>query len=340
MGIKFKKHTELFTFYDGKGNLIRRETEVRFDPLTGETSRIIFDSGLKLTPPDYSLVAEKTSGKNCPFCSENIMQMTPLFPKEVVESGRIFQGEAILFPNLFPYSKHNGVVVFSGKHYVKLEEFTSPLIKNAFMAAQTYIKNVTKSDPETKYASINWNYLPHSGGSILHPHLHVIVSDSPTNYQANVHQSGHAFYNDTGKEYFTELCNIEKENEERWIGEKGRVAWMHAYAPKGHNDFLGIFNHVNNLYEITEQDWSDFADGLLNLFKTLKSQNFSSFNLLFQLSIDPNMKQPVHVRLIPRFTIGGLDTSDINYFQALHQEPLSYKKPEEVAAIAREFFNK
>ncbi|MBU8879652.1 hypothetical protein BGM26_11710 [Bacillus sp. FJAT-29790] len=338
MTIKFQKKAEWFRFNDSQGNLIERKTEVRFDPLTGESSRLIFDPGLVLTPPDYTEVAEQNGGAKCPFCSENLLKMTPVFQKEITEQGRIFQGEAVVFPNLFPYSKHNGVVIFSGQHYIRLKEFTPTIMKDTFIAAQNYIQKVIVSDNEVRYASINWNHLPYSGGSVLHPHLHVIVSESPTNYQALINEKANAY--ESENEYFTSLYETEKSLGERWIGEQGNVAWMHAYAPKGHNDFIAVFPGKNTIHDIEEQDWEDFAAGLQAIFSTLTEQGFASFNMALHVSIDAASKQSIHARLIPRFTVGMLDTSDMNFSQALHQEPLTYKVPEEVAAKARVHFQK
>ncbi len=335
MGLKFLKKEERFTFNDSKGNAIERKTEIRICPMTGETSRIIFDSGLTFTPPDYLKVAEETSGTKCPFCPENLLKLTPMFPKEIAEKGRIFHGEATVFPNLFPYSKHNGVVVFSGKHYVRLEEFTTKLITDAFMAAQQYIKKVVETDIDARYLSINWNYLPHSGGSIIHPHIHVAASDSPTNYQALSSEKGKAY----GEDIFKALYETEKSHGERWIGEKGSAAWMHAYAPKGQNDFIAIFPEKYTIDDLQEEDWAYFAEGLKEIFAILGEQGFASFNMVLNLSVDKESKQSIHARLIPRFTIGMLDTSDMNFFQALHQEPLTYKSPEEIAAKARRYFS-
>lgn len=338
--MNFRKEEEWFTFYDVQGNLIERKTEVRFDPLTGETSRLIFDPGMPITPPDYSELAERTGGAKCPFCPENLYKMTPVFPNEITQEGRVTHGEAVAFPNLFPYSKHNAVVIFSGQHYVKLEEFTVEMIKNAFMAAQTYTQNVIEADPKARYASINWNYLPPSGGSILHPHIQVILSESATNTQALISEKAKAYEEEHGQEYFTSLYELEKELGERWIGELGNVAWMHAYAPKSHNDFVAIFTKSRSIFDITEQDWVNFAASIKAIFATLSEQGFASFNLLLNASIDRESKQPVHIRLIPRITMGVLNTSDINSFQALHQEPLSLKVPEEVADKARKHFEK
>lgn len=337
MGIKFRMEREIFTFYDGGGNKIERKTEVRFDPLTGETSRVVFDPGLNITPADYREAAEQTGGAKCPFCPENILNMTPVFPKEVTEAGRIEKGEATLFPNLFPYSKHNGVVVISHRHYVRLKEFTRQYIKDAFMAAQTYIQKIATLDPKARYASINWNYLPTSGGSIIHPHLHVIISESGTNYQALTCAKAGQFEKETGKEYFMALYDAEKAAGERWIGEKENIAWVHAFAPKSHHDYLAIFKDLHSFDAITEDDWDQFASGLQAVFACMLAEGFSSFN--FILTSDPEGKSPIHARLIPRLTIGALHTSDINFFQALHQEPLAYKMPENIASIARSYFN-
>ncbi|HHW38792.1 MAG TPA: hypothetical protein GXX18_16435 [Bacillales bacterium] len=336
--MKFRKEEEWFTFYDVQGNLIERKTEVRFDPLTGETSRLIFDPGMPITPLDYTELAEQTGGAKCPFCLENLYRMTPVFPKEISQEGRVTEGEAVAFPNLFPYSKHNAVVTFSGQHYVKLAEFTVEMIKNAFMAAQTYTQNVIAADPKAQYASINWNYLPPSGGSILHPHIQVILSESATNTQALISEKAKAYVEENGQEYFTSLYEAEKELGERWIGEVGNVAWMHAYAPKSHNDFVAIFTQSRSIFDITEQDWVNFATSIKAIFAALSEQGFASFNLHLNASIDLESKQPVHIRLIPRITMGVLNTSDINSFQALHQEPLSLKIPEEVADKARKHF--
>lgn len=336
MTIHFLQKEESFRFFDSNGNEIERKTVIRFDPLTGESSRLVPDGGLKLTPPDYTELGQQTGGAKCPFCPENLLKMTPTFPKEIAEEGRIFQGDAVLFPNLFPYSKHNGVIIFSEQHYVRLEEFTAPMIRDGLIAAQSYIAKVQAYDHETRYASINWNYLPNSGGSILHPHIQVLVSDSQTNNQALLHDKLATFSDSI--DYYIDLIDTEKSIGERFIGEKGNVVWLHAFAPKGHNDYMAIFRGKTSIQDITEADWLDFAEGLTGVFAALNEQGFASFNMALNLSLDTNNTNSITARLIPRFSFGVLDTSDANFFHTLHGEPLSYKVPEEVASIARKYF--
>ena len=111
----------------------------------------------------------------------------------------LIQGEAVVFPNLFPYSKHNAVVRMCDQHYVKLDEFTAPMIANSFSAAHNYLNKVIAQDPETAYASINWNYLPPSGGSILHPHIHVLASEHANQLSINNIGKQRAVSQETGQ---------------------------------------------------------------------------------------------------------------------------------------------
>lgn len=332
----FQKKEESFTFFDGDGNKVERKTEIRFDPLTQETSRVVFDPGMEFVAPDYTKAAEQTSGKNCPFCPENINKMTPLFPKEIAEEGRVTHGDATVFPNLFPYSKHNGVVVLSKDHYLRLNELDVPLITNALIASQKYIESALKTEDKPLFTTINWNYLPLSGGSIIHPHMHIVLSEEPLYYQGLSIEKANQFKEKHKQCYYSTLYKTEKELDERWIGEYGQVAWMHAYAPKSHNDFLGIFTKATTIQDITEQDWTDFAKGLQAIFPTLSEQGFGSFNMALTFS---NEGTPAHVRLIPRLTLGGLGTSDMNFFHTLHGEPLSYKAPEDIAKLTKRHFN-
>ncbi|HLQ72356.1 MAG TPA: hypothetical protein VK142_11175 [Bacillota bacterium] len=331
----FHKKKEVNVFYNGDGQKIERETEIRFDPLTKETSRLVVNPGINLSIPDYSDAAEKTGGKNCPFCRDNVYQLTPTFLENIVHDGRITYGEAVVAPNLFPYSKHNGVVVMSEAHYLRLEDFTVDMIQNAFIAAQMYVSNVMKNEHHESFVSINWNYLPYSGGSILHPHLHVIVSETPTNEQHTFQKSNQSFHDKHDEHYLHFLYRHEFHERKRWIGEHGNVAWLHAFAPKSHNDFLAIFRSTSRIEDITKKDWEHFATGLKQIFATLTEQQMASFNMSLNFHHDGS---PAYARLIPRITLGQMDTSDINFFQAMHHEPLSYKKPEDVAALARKHF--
>jgi len=71
---------------------VSRRLEVRWDPLTGHTARVLPQSGL-MVPQRYDLasLADETRA-HCPFCSERIDAAVPRFPPRIVPEGRIRGG--------------------------------------------------------------------------------------------------------------------------------------------------------------------------------------------------------------------------------------------------------
>lgn len=336
MTVEFRKDTEWLTLHDPMqdGKLIERATEVRYDPLTGETSRILFDPGTPFAPPDYTDAASKGW---CPFCEENVLTATPRFPNQVAEGGRIVNGEAVLFPNLFPYGKHNAVVRITKQHYVRLEEFTEEHIRTAFATAHAYLKKVLALDEAVTHISINWNYLPPSGGSILHPHIQTIASEHPTRYQAVTTAAGERFLTEHGADYFDMLLKEERRLGERWVGRKGALSWVHAFAPRSHMDFIGVFEDAPSFAELEASSWGALAESLMCFFPYLNEQGLSSFNLALFIPVRPSAGR-THIRLVPRLTYGALGTSDMHVLNFLHGESLSLKAPEAIAAGAAAYF--
>ena len=104
----------------------RTEVEVRWDPLTGHTSRVL---GVPrgLMPPneeDLEAIARKTAD-GCPFCGDRLEARTPRFPADLHPEGRMRRGQAVLFPNLFAYSRFSAVSVYSPDlHYLPLGQMT------------------------------------------------------------------------------------------------------------------------------------------------------------------------------------------------------------------------
>lgn len=318
--------------------LIDRKTEIRKDPLTGETSRIIFDPGAPFVPTDYTELAEETAGRKCPFCPENVNSFTPTFAEEFIRGGRLINGEAIAFPNLFPYSKHNAVVRMCDQHYVKIEEFSPAIIYDAFSAAHDYLKKVMVQDRKTAYASINWNYLPPSGGSILHPHIHVLASEHPTNYQAATSVAAQQYFQKHEQNFYADLVIEEQSLGKRVIGTEGTIDWLHAFAPKSHTDFIGIFQAAS-FDELDENSWQDLAASMTKIFRYFKQIGIASFNLGLYIPLADKQADRVHVRIVPRLTTGVLQTSDMNVFNFLQGEPLCLKSPEKTAEEVAAYFN-
>ncbi len=120
----------------------------------------------------------EASRKGCPFCPGQVDSMTPKFIPEIAPEGRIRKGRAVSFPNSFPYAQYNWVVVLSDEHFYHLDQFSTEILKDGFTVAQEGIRRVVRREPEFTYSSINWNYLPQSGGGLYHPHLQVVVDQN------------------------------------------------------------------------------------------------------------------------------------------------------------------
>ncbi|MGH2884311.1 MAG: hypothetical protein ACRDPA_16730 [Solirubrobacteraceae bacterium] len=130
------------------GELIRTRVEVRVDPLTGHTSRIVPNRGL-MPPNDFDLEAfARENQPRCPFCADRIEQLTPRLPAAIEPDGRIARGEAVLFPNLHAYSSHSCVSVYSPRlHYLPLGQMTERLMADNVAAQAAYARAVMAAEP-------------------------------------------------------------------------------------------------------------------------------------------------------------------------------------------------
>src|SRR5690349_21175353 len=113
----------------GTQETVRTVVEVRSDPLTGHTSRILPHRGL-MPASDFDLAAfARENQPRCPFCPERVEGLAPRLPPAIDPGGRISRGEAVLFPNLHAYSSHSCVSVYSPRlHYLPLEDMTERLV--------------------------------------------------------------------------------------------------------------------------------------------------------------------------------------------------------------------
>jgi len=173
MRIQFEKHARITSFLDPALNFEpnERPTEIRVDPLTGQTARLLHFPIRMLSKPDLEETVERSLQFGCPFCPQMIESVTPKFPPNLSEKERIRCGSAVLFPNMFPYDTFSAVAIFSDAHFMPLGDFEPELLRDGFRASQEYLASVGATEPEaSRYCTINWNYMPLAGGTIIHPH--------------------------------------------------------------------------------------------------------------------------------------------------------------------------
>ena len=86
--------------------------------------------------------------------------------------GRIRCGRAVVVPNIMAYATHSAVGIYDpGSHFLDLEELTSALVGDALAVMVRHAHAVRRLDPTAAWSSVNANYLPPAGASLVHPHL-------------------------------------------------------------------------------------------------------------------------------------------------------------------------
>ena len=310
--------------------LLRTSIEVRVDPLTGHTSRILPARGL-MPQSDFDLEAFADENQpSCPFCSERIEQLTPRLAPKISRAGRIVRGEAVLFPNLHAYGTHSSVSVYSPRlHYLPLGRMTNGLMRDNLAAQVEFDKAVIEGDPEARWASINANHMLPSGSSLFHPHLQGIVDSQPTTMQrllAAVPSARFAAYQ-----------NGER-NGERYLGDTGRVEWLVSFAPIAPAELRAFIPGFVSPAELDEDATAELAHGLTLALNGYADLGFESFNLALYGAPPGTDGYVLNLRLAARSNLSPFYRSDSTLLERLHWEGAIDVVPEEVAERMRDRF--
>jgi UDPglucose--hexose-1-phosphate uridylyltransferase len=310
--------------------------EIRTDPLTGTTGRVF---SLPYHPPK-SPNTEETFKRSeeifCPFCPENIENSTPRFPEKLVPEGKIRIGSATLVPNVLPLDRYVGVAVFSPQHFVRMEELTPEMMRDAFLAVQEFIRRVSEVDRRADCFSINWNYMPPAGSSLVHPHLQVLCGQHPTNHMRIQLEGANRYYHENGREFWDDFLREEKERASRYIGEIGPTFWTVGYVPMSHiPDVWCILPKQKSLLEVGEEALNFFLEGLAAVLTYYRTLNLFSFNVsIFSFRFEEHFR--VNARILPRLALREIGNSDYTFLQAVHEEHACVYAPESVCQQIRE----
>jgi len=315
--------------------------ELRFDPLTGQSCRLVAFSMERVLRPDLPALVQRSLEMPCPFCVPLVEEVTPRFTPEIVPEGTIRKGRALAFPNSGPYDVYGAVVVVSDEHFISLSEFTLETVLNALLAAHAYIVRVQQVDPAARFNLMAWNYMPPSGGSLIHPHIQCNAGYFPTFYQKQILEASQGYYEEAGENFWSELIEQEKQTGERYIGTIGNTCWLTSFAPKGRlTDVMAVFPGRTSIAELSEDDLRDLATGLLKLFGYMDELNLLSFNLATYSGSDESQFW-AHVRIMPRSLLlySPIETSDQFYYQVLHDESVCILPPEIACQALRKRFS-
>jgi galactose-1-phosphate uridylyltransferase len=341
--IEFRSKVVTTTIMDPREDFARKviETEIRYDPLTGESGRLAHFGMIKPQKEDFSSWDTPENRSRCPFCPPNIETATPRFPPEQLPEGHLHRGETTLLPNISPYDQFSALAVISRDHVVPLEKLSPRLLKDAFGAGLEFFRIMAAKKTMLPYQIISWNYMPPSGGGIVHPHQQVILSDSPGNLLRKTLENSKRYYLAYRQSYWKELCRTEKERGERFIGELERSCWLTAFAPLGVlGEFLGIFSEVHTIFDVDEAVVDELVNGLERLFRYFYSADIYSFNMgLFFAPEGAEEYFSLHVRVIPRIFLNPIQKPpDVNALQMVLQEPFTVVHPEKQCAELKLFW--
>lgn len=315
-------------------------TEIRKDPLTGRTARICHFMKLMWEKPDFDVLAEKTR-QTCPFCPEPVMSVTPCFPSEIASEGRIVSDDMMIFPNIAPYDGLGAVVTMGAEHFIPMTGFDPERISKAMGLAFEFFKRIQAiNHPEAVYHLINWNYMPPSGSTIVHPHLQIFSTASAPNLMREELTASKTYYAEQGTNYWDDLVDAETSDGGRFLAAIGRTAWMSAYAPMGvAGDVLAVVNGACSTLDLTETDLFDLSDGLCRLMAAYDKIGIYSFNMNFFTGTGRDAHTRFHLLFSPRtFFSQALGTPDNGALRNLYNETVCMAFPEDIADMLRPAF--
>jgi len=343
--LEFRREIKQSRLLDPRRNFdeVAIESEVRFDPLTGDSARICHFA-LRAAPPDDLAGILDASAKQCPFCSDSVARVTPRYPDDLIRGGRLARGEAVLFPNLFPYDDFSAVAVISSRHYEPMDAMPPRKIADGLLLARDFIAHAASSvaAPQEYYGIVTWNYMPPSGASQVHPHFQIVLSRHPGNALRRELLAETEYRKRHARAYAADLLRHERGGP-RWVGETGNLSWLTPFAPMGVlGDCTAVFSERATMADLSDADIGDFADGVARILRGFAGIGLWSFNLtLFPDHQGAGGERHwLTARILPRFYLNPrLHVPDVAYLQLLLDERYSMAYPEATAQRLRAEFS-
>ena len=343
MSIEFKKEVVPTSYLDASQGFkeVFQNLEIRTDPLTGRLASIMdFPMRKYSVPkPDLSDFVKRSLEMGCPFCPSNLEKVTPKFPSRILPEGRLNHGEISIFPNNASFAPYCAVAAMGTQHFVEIGKFSPDLLLHAFQACQLFIRKISNYDRRVKYCTINWNYFPPAGGSVIHPHLQPIADYYPVNHFRELLDASRRYQRRNRTVYWSDLIEKEQDLGERFIGKTGRVNWLVSFVPWSRWwDILAVFPGSRPVPDFSDQDWEDFVQGLNRILKFMSDQDYYSFNMTLFSTIDEKNYFWPHAHLTPRFPLPPLGTSDASYIELFLGQTTTAFPPEEVCQQIKQYF--
>jgi galactose-1-phosphate uridylyltransferase len=318
--------------------------EYRFDPLTNHQTRINPARAERILQSASAIVDTKEwvqhGIEKCPFCPERICEATPCFPSDFCEEGRMQDGETYIFPNLNPFSQYHAVATLSPRHFLEVDQFDETLLSRNLKLSRDYFLAVNQHDRQARYPIYLWNYLPPSAGSIIHPHVQLMIEQSPIPEQETILEKSKQYFEDEGANFWDDLIAAEQKVNERYIGEVKNIHLLASYAPRGFREVTLILSGLSSFVELDSSRIKGLARCISTILKGYKSMGVGSFNLVsFSSGVAEKLSSfTLHFKIISRPYPRGIYTNDAGPFERLYDVWVIDTLPEMVAQTLKKFF--
>ena len=332
MAIQFRREVLEASMVVPDGSGVRsRVVEVRYDPLLGTSARIA--EGVRLQTADGgALEPLRSSDASCPFCAERLERVTPRIDPKLSDEPRVVVGEAVVFPNLVPYSQYAAVAIFARRHWLDIEDFDAGRIADNLRASLQYVRSVYAADPRARYAAWNVNYLFPAGGSLPHAHAQVFLDPVPTTRMRLQQAAAERYLREHGTSYWEDLVATERTLNERFLWDIGSTSWVTAFAPVGFHEVQAVVRDHPSVLQLDDEDVVALATGLERVLRGYAGLGFNSFNVsLFSGPLDGSPGARVNLAMVTRSPMLPYYRSDAMYLERLHWEAAVGLAPEEVA---------
>jgi len=317
------------------------KTEIRIDPLTGDTVRITvprFPDPPFDTQNGQYLNAIAESEKECPFCADRLDSLTPRFPPEIHPEGRIVHESSILIPNLFPYDRYSGVAIFSSAHFTEIGNFRPEEYIDAFINIRDYLRNIFASDHDLRSSAVTQNYLPSSGGTLIHPHLQVNAFSIAPNYLNRLYIASRNYYIEKSHSFWEKLIEAELKAGERVVHKEEGIIWLTPFAPRGFLETWAIFEKLSDFRDAGGYEIVRLAHGILKIQNYYRAMGKNSFNFGIYSIRDTAISYRMLLRMVARTNFYPFARNDQSYFEVILGEGATDKAPEQIARELKEFF--
>jgi galactose-1-phosphate uridylyltransferase len=256
----------------------------------------------------------------CPFCRENVFSVTPTFQ----DGNRIIRGESVTFPNLFPFGEGHVVTVITREHFV--ETFTRHQVVDALLSQIEALQNIDG------YPSINWNFLPSAGASLVHPHMQGLSDSRPSRIVDLYLCASQQYLRDNGMNYWEAVKAEEKVSDRYLFGDE--ILWSAHAVPVGEREVRGILP-ISSLNEMA--DYVDLvAEGILEIISLYRKLCTYAFNMsIFFDKREENHGFYAFCSIISRINPNPSSTSDSAFMERLHLEPVILTRPEDLGIYYR-----